>query len=159
MSRYTVKAFKKELAYHNQCLADVGSLIYGDCSERNGMTMLNCLVLTADGELANLSCLGGGSPREAMAEAYRNLPTQARTPKKLTRQQCKAIMCLRGVDFTQDFYQLGLSEARLLGSLARKSGYRQPHANGSLARYFYEHLLKRVTVDFDYKFDSARGLD
>ena len=55
-----------------------------------------------------------------------------------------------GIDFKGDYHAVVSSDhAQFLADLARGCGYRKPkNANGSTARYFFNHLKKMRTYPF-----------
>ena len=64
--------------------------------------------------------------------------------KKANKAAIKAKLSAQGIDFTEDFHILSSSKVELLVEAAKACGYRKPaNANGSTARYFFQHLAKQ----------------
>ena len=64
--------------------------------------------------------------------------------KKANKAAIKATLSAQGIDFTEDFHTLSSSKVELLVEAAKACGYRKPSsANGSTARYFFQHLTKQ----------------
>jgi len=154
MNRYTQKDYQNELTGINKRLAWDLSLEFVGYGGRYNMTYSDRYVLLDDGELSDYGCIECGTPREALLGAYR-LTSDAKRNNKITREQAKQLAYIFGVDFDLDFYQHRLEVSELLLNLAKASKYRKPrNANGSTARYFYEHLNKRVKVKMHYNVKS-----
>lgn len=64
--------------------------------------------------------------------------------KKANKAAIKATLSAQGIDFTEDFHTLSSYKVELLVEAAKVCGYRKPvNANGSTARYFFQHLTKQ----------------
>lgn len=64
--------------------------------------------------------------------------------KQVDKSVVKATLSAQGIDFSEDFHLLPSSKVELLGEAAKVCGYRKPaNANGSTARYFFQHLAKQ----------------
>ena len=150
MKRYTQKDFKEDLFYINTNDVLSGVVRFAGFGARNGYSAVDEYVVASNGTIflqRNIEC---GTPRECI-RAARNFIYQQKTPKSITRQQVKQLCHLYGVDFSKDFYEQDMLVASLLVDLAKLSKYRKPNnANGSLARYFYQHLIKKVDCERHY---------
>lgn len=149
MSRYTEKQYKLDLININKNLALDCSIDYVAYGGRYDMTYSDRVTVKENGLIAHYGAIECGTPKEALQGAYK-LVNSATIPNTLTREQCKTIAYIAGIDFNLDFHELSSTHVELLVTLAKKSKYKKPgNANGSTARYFFAHLVKRVDVDLN----------
>lgn len=156
--RYTEANYIVDLREINQQLAREGSVAYAVYGGRYSQTYCDEMRVTPEGEITHYSNCGGGTPRIAQVKALK-LALHAYRPSKITREQAKVLAYIAGVPMDADFHALSQEQKETLISLAKKSGYRRPRmASGSFARYFYDHLNKRVHVDFNGYGFATTGL-
>lgn len=135
----------------NYYLTLSGSNYYLQLGHRNGYTALDLYCILPNGEDSCMRNLEGGTTRECLAAVYKAQSDNhgyTFPQEKLTRAQVKKLMHLNlDVSFTEDFHALSSSVVEYLATMAKDTGYRKPkNANGSLARYFYQHLQSRVKI-------------
>lgn len=117
---------------------------------RNGYKAIDHYFIDANGAFRCQTNIETGTAKECLNAAYRFNNDQSEQVR--TREQAKAVLILLGVDFEKDFYEVSLHLASALTKLAKMTGYKKPrNANGSLTRYFFEHLskpkYKHLTLD------------
>ncbi len=157
MSRYTQKSYIADLAIMNKNLAERLSFDFVAFGGRYNMTYSDRVLLRENGNLDNFGAVECGTPREALQGADR-VYYQAKENKTVTREQAKQLAFIYGINFDKDFYQLDRFDVEFLVKLAKASKYRKPKAaNGSLARYFYNHLEKRVKTEKHYTIHNLIG--
>jgi hypothetical protein len=102
-------------------------------------------------ENGDVSCermIGGGTSRQV--EGYsREQYYQTKQGTITTRAQCKRLLIVNGFNLEGDFHQVSTHElCDLLVKMAKLTKYRKPQsANGSTARYFFNHLVNKVNLD------------
>lgn len=150
-NRYTKTNLVEDLEGINRDLMESQSTYFLRCQARNGYMGLDLYCIGSDGQISCQSNLEGGSPRDCVERAYKYLSANRgyRYPHdQITRAQAKTMAQVMGIDLEKDFFQLGSFEVGYLVELAKATKYRRPkNANGSLGRYFYAHLQKRVKTD------------
>jgi hypothetical protein len=156
MSRYTSKDYINDLKDINRRLAFECCISFPVYGGRYDMTYADENRIYEDGLLKSHNMIDCGSPKVALAAAY-EFAFKQESPKTLTRQQCKSIAFIAGIDFELDYHQLHSEYVELLVDLSKKSKYKKPtNANGSIARYFYAHLQSRVKVNLsNYGFGTS----
>lgn len=149
MQRYTVKSYIRDLNTICNDLAMSGSIKYPVYGGRYNMTYSDLIYIRADGGIDHHGCVECGTPREALTGAYK-VASSPDIPDRLTREQCKVIAAIAGIDFS-DFHVCTSDQVRLLLSLAKKSKYKAPsNRNFSQAHCFFNHLRDRVKTDVTY---------
>lgn len=144
-NRITASDLRKFIAEINRNLAVSGSNYYLETGGRNGYQALDLCYIDEQGAERCMRNLEGGTSRECMACAWREAKDQhGRIYGEPTRRMAKKVLSVI-FDFETEFHQLSQSECEALATWAKFTKYRKPaNANGSTARYFFEHLAKKV---------------
>ena len=141
--RITLTDLRNEVVNINQKLIASGHNAYLHENGRNGYQAVDAYAAGARG----CDLVECGSSREVISycQSFYYAQIKKKTPKHLTRQQCKKLLTVYGVDFKTDFHTLSVNVCEVLATMAKKSKYRKPaSANGSTARYFFNHLSNKV---------------
>lgn len=150
MSRYYPKQLKEDLETLNDALIVSGSTYYLASGARNGMQAVDVMHVDASGGRSCQNNLEAGTSLKCYTAARHYAAGYAgyiypQKAKGLTRMQAKALLSIAGVDFTRDFFQLSAFDVEKLVTWAKLTRYRKPkHANGSIGRYFFQHLKTKV---------------
>lgn len=153
MSRYTVTDLRQDVALYNSFRAADTSTYFYRSQGRNGYQNIDLYHVNADGSVECQRHVEGGSSRECRdgmeRDHNRTIAGYKYPDKKASRQQAYQMLRIAGqIDFNLDVCQLRHSELSMLHDWAKATGYRKPqHANGSLGRYFYQHLKRLAAKD------------
>lgn len=144
---YTIKDLREKVTFLNNKLLEGLSNEYIKEGGRNGYQATDLMQVKEDGSISCHSMIGGGTSRQVAGysqDAYYHI--KDKTIK--TRAQCKRLLLLNGYDLEKDFHQINDScFGDLLNRMAKLTKYRRPqNANGSTARYFYNHLVNKVKL-------------
>lgn len=147
--RFTIKDLKISVNGLNLALLHDLKCEFINVQGRNGYQATDRHKIELNGRDSCEQMIGGGTSREVnqySREAYYQIKEKGE--KITTRQQAKKLMILNGFDLDGDFHQVSTHElCDLLCKLAKATKYRKPrNANGSTARYFYQHLAKKIKL-------------
>lgn len=147
--RYTIKNLRNDIEQYNPMQILSGSTVYFKEQGRNGYQAVDLYMIRPDGSESCASLLETGTSKECIAkvrefvlhnEGYKYFRNES-----VTRIQAKALLEKAGIDFSKDFFQLHSSQVEGLVVFAKLTKYRKPkNANGSLGRYFFQHLANKV---------------
>ena len=152
--RYTPNKLKDALATYNLWLAESGSNYFLDFAPRNGYQAVDLCYFDLDGTKSCYDNVEAGTSRECLVKAQREHGDRlgelfshwTNDKTKATRKTAKAV-CAAHIDFNKNFFQLRSAQIHLLLTWAKITKYRRPpNANGSIAKYFFNHLQKRVSL-------------
>lgn len=144
MSRYTVKDMRAAIKNQNFFNAYDGTITLYKEQGRNGYQAIDEYEVKPDGRLSCMRLAGSGSSREAIAEMYQAARHRKKAVKP-TRAQALTMLQHAGIDFSGDYHHIGHTSNEMLITWAKLTKYRKPkNANGSLSRYFFYHLAKKV---------------
>jgi hypothetical protein len=148
MKRFTVRDLRQAVDRYNRFLCGSGSNWFFVESGRNGYQAVDLHYTNESGSDVCQRMLVGGTSRECQAETfqeYNRLHSNLNHSTKPTRVMAKTVLA-RQIDFTLDFYQLSFENVESLVIWSKLTKYRKPQtANGSTARYFFFHLLNKVS--------------
>ena len=143
---YTIKDLRNEIARLNRGLFLSNKTCFIREQGRNGYQAADLYSVDSEGFTRCMSMIGGGTSREVSLYCYQE-STGSYIVKTMTRQKVKTLLAVNGVDFSKDFHELDNAIVELIAHGAKLSRYRKPqNANGSTARYFFNHLVKRVKL-------------
>ena len=149
MARYTIKDLRQAITRYNGFLCGSGSNWFFVESGRNGYQAVDLHYINESGRDVCQRMLIGGSSRECQLETfqeYNRIHGTLNHTTKPTRVMAKIVLA-REIDFSKDFYQQSFDNVDLLVLWAKITRYRKPqNANGSTARYFFQHLVNKVSV-------------
>lgn len=149
MQRFTITDLREGVRFFNARLVAEGHNFFFVEQGRNGYQAVDAYNVRPDGSMSCHHMVGGGTSREVHSYMESEYYSQLnKKPGKLTRQQCKRLLMVAGVDFSRDFHEhASTAHADELVTLAKLSGYRKSKtAPGSTGRAFYEHLQRKVTL-------------
>lgn len=145
---YTIKNLRLEIAGFNLAMLHEMSNEFIIEQGRNGYQATDRYSVKADGQVRCEAMIGGGTSKE-VAGYTRDFYHGVKSNTITTRQQCKRLLELNGFNLEGDFHQVSTHElCDLLVKMAKITKYRKPsYANGSTARYFFNHLVNRVQIN------------
>jgi hypothetical protein len=148
--KITVKDLRDSLAVLNAEFAREGSNYYLVEQGRNGYQAVDVYYTDVHGRGHCMRNLQGGTSRECINEAAffaRKYAGELSYGVEVrNRVMAKAVLS-RLIDFNADFHTLDSWSVEGLAVWAKLTKYRKPeNANGSTARYFFQHLVKKVTI-------------
>jgi len=148
-NRYLPSDLKKDVVRYNRYLAESGTSWFFVMQGRNGYQAIDIHYVTETGRTVCQTMLVGGSSRECLnriMSEYSAIYGELKHGLKHTRAMAKTVLS-RDIDFNDDFHLLNFENTDHLNKWARLTNYRKPkNANGSLGRYFFQHLAKKVKV-------------
>jgi hypothetical protein len=149
MARYTITNLRQAVTRYNGFLCGSGSNWFFVESGRNGYQAVDLHYIDESGRTICQRMLVGGTSRECQLETfqeYNRLHATLNHTTKPTRIMAKTILA-REIDFSSDFHTLKSDHVNDIAIWAKVTKYRKPrNANGSLARYFFNHLSNKVSV-------------
>ena len=149
MKRYTIKDLRQAISRYNRFLCESGTNWFFVESGRNGYQAVDLYYVNEFGKSICQRMLVGGTSRECQTDTfqeYNRLYGTLNHSTKPTRAMAKTVLA-REIDFTKDFYKQSFDNVDLLVLWAKITKYRKPkNANGSTARYFFHHLINKVSV-------------
>jgi hypothetical protein len=146
---YTITNLKAFLKFANNYAMENKVPYFLNFFPRNGYQAIDLTRIDLDGSLCTLSAYQCGTSKECFFSAENfceNL--DGREPlKKATRHQAKRMLMIAGLNFDLDFFQQRYGHQLLLTEYAKLTKYRRPsNPNGSLARYFFNHLQTKIKL-------------
>lgn len=149
--RYTPKQLDADIANSNENLAVAGGNWFFQHGQRYGYQQLDSVYIDENGQVNNWDCVEAGSSRDCLNKLHsksQDLHGYLFAGHGFTATRKMAKKCLTfAIDFTLDFHQLNSWQVEALLIWAKRTKYRKPQAaNGSRARYFYQHLQNKVTI-------------
>ena len=149
MARYTIKDLRQAITRYNGFLCGGGSNWFFVESGRNGYQAVDLHYINESGRDICQRLVIGGSSRECQIgtfQEYNHLYGTLNHTTKPTRVMAKIVLA-REIDFSSDFHKLKPDHVSDLTIWAKVTKYRKPkNANGSTARYFFQHLVNKVSV-------------
>lgn len=150
MSRYTIKNLRDEVVQQNSYFLDAGAPLFFKEQGRNGYQAVDLYKVEPDGSCSCLRLAGSGTSREAAIEMFEEFRASMRLFKRgrypiESREQVKKLLVINNINFNSDFHELPSFIVDALVLMAKATKYRKPRgANGSIARYFFNHLANKV---------------
>lgn len=150
---FIITDLRREVKRSNTYQVASGSIYFYIEHARNGYQGIDLYMIDKDGRYSCQSQIGGGTSREC----YLSMLADARgrhgyiypyKKSNLTRIQAYKLLKIGGIDFSLDFHILRSSQCDTLLTWAKLTRYHKPkEANGSRARYFFEHLKRKYYKD------------
>jgi len=149
MKRYTIVDLRQAIKRYNRFLCGSSSNWFFVESGRNGYQAVDLHYVNELGKSICQRMLVGGTSRECHLETfqeYNRLHSTFNHTTKPTRAMSKTVLA-REIDFSSDYHELNSDNVQCLIKWSKLTNYRKPkNANGSTARYFFHHLVNKVSV-------------
>lgn len=147
MKRYTVRDLHEDVQRYNRYMAASGSNYFYVAADRYGYATADLYFVDDEGNGRRYRMLKRGAPQTCMVAVechHYNHSGMVCHMTRPTRIMAKIVLG-QLIDFDDDFHILDSTAVEALATWAKLTRYRKSrNANGSTARYFFNHLAKKV---------------